>query len=318
MTPKTTPDDPVSQEIDEVELKKMGVSFYSWAKENIKKQQHKSTISKYKRGLEWDEEQLNETLEDIDSEHPLKNTIININEKQFRLRFTYFVAMTLLPAVGLSIAITAPFTFPWLFKFVIPEIMTIIPSFLADFIRDLIGSIQSFLAIFSWLEPLIDFIMQIAATFNPLLVYMAIMYILNSADIVHDEYYEDPLLDLSNIPSSADFLASDFQMKFGLSFSEITVFLFLISFFISLFLIIGREKWVIFEFLTAKDEKNYLEEIERAFIGYYQDKGYEEINYIKSRFSESPRLKTLAYLVKLSPVLSFVIPVVLVIVFLYL
>ena len=160
--------------------------------------------------------------------------------------------------------------------------------------------------------------MQIAATFNPLLVYMALMYILNSTEIVQDEYYEDPLADLSNIPSSADFFASDFQMKFDLSFSEMAVFVFLVSFCISLFLIIRQEKEIIYELLTTKNEKKHLEEIEEAFIGYYKDEGYEEVNYIKSRISESPKLNYLAYLVKFSPIFSFVIPVILAVIFLIL
>ncbi|MFX1284670.1 MAG: hypothetical protein ACFFB5_13505 [Promethearchaeota archaeon] len=317
MTPEITPSEP---EIDKVELEKKGLAFYNWAKKNIKKQQHKSTISKYKRGLEWDEKQLNgtETVEDINSEFTPKKTIIDIKEKRFRTRFSHFSLRTLLPTISLSIAITAPITFPWLFEFIIPDILTIIPPFLANIIKDIINFIQSFLTMFSWVEPIIDFFMQIAATFNPFLVYMAIMYILNSTEIVHDEHYEDPLADPSNIPSSADFFASDFQMKFNLSFSEIAVFLFLISFFISLFLVIRREKWLLYEFLTTKDENKYLEEIEKAFIGYYKDKGYEEVNYIKSRFSESPKLNFLAYLVKFSPIFSFVIPVVLAVIFLIL
>ncbi|MFX0181910.1 MAG: hypothetical protein ACFE95_02410 [Candidatus Hodarchaeota archaeon] len=320
MTPETTPSDPVSQESDMNKAERKALTAYRWAKEKIKKQQYKSTISQYKRGLKWDEKQLNgtETLEDSVSEQPPKNTIIDIEEKRFRTRFAYFSLLTLLPTVGLSITITAPITFPWLFEFVIPDIMAIIPSFLAKIIRDIINSIHSFLALFSWAEPIIDFLMQIAATFNPFLVYMAIMYILNETETVHDEHYENPLADLSNIPSSVDFFASDFQMKFGLSFSEMAIFLFLISFFISLFLVIRREKWIMYEFLTTNDEKKYLEEIDKAFIGYYNDKGYEEVNYIKSRFSESPKLNFFAYLVKFSPILSFVIPVVLAVIFLIL
>ncbi len=320
MTADTTPSDLVPQEIDKVKSEKNGSTFLKWAKEKIKEQQFKSTISNYKRGLEWDEKQLNgtETSEDIDSEHIPKNTIIDIKEKRFRIRFSYFSLFTLLPAVGLSIAITAPITFPWLFEFVIPDIMEIIPPFLSNFINDAIHFIHSFLAIFSWAEPIIDFLMQIAATFNPFLVYMAIMYILNSAEIVHDEHYENPLADLSNIPSSIDFFAYDFQIKFGLSFSEIAVLLFLISFSISFFLLIRREKWIMYELLTSKEEKIFLEEIKEAFIGYYKDKGYEEVNYIKSRISESPKLNYLVYLAKFSPLISFVIPVVLAIIFLIL
>jgi hypothetical protein len=309
MTSDTTPSD--NQQLQQA---------FKWAKEKIKKQQFKSTISNYKRGLEWDEKQLNgtETLEDIDSEHTLKNTIMDIKEKRFRTRFSYFSLRSLLLAVSLSIAITAPITFPWLFEFVIPDIMTLIPSFLVNIIKNIINSIQSFLAIFSWAEPIINFLMQIAATFNPFLVYMAVMYILNSTETVQDEYYEDPLAEPSNIPSSVDFFASDFQMKFGLSFVEMTVFLFLISFLISLFLVIRGEKGIIYELLTTKGEKKHLEEIEKAFIGYYKDKGYEEVNYIKSRVSESPKLNFLAYLMKFSPILSFIIPVVLVVIFLIL
>ena len=309
MTPDTAPS-------DEEQLQQA----FQWVKEKIKRQQLKSTISKYKSGLEWDEKQLNgtETLEDIDSEHTPKNTIIDIKEKRFRVRFSYFSLRTLLLAVGLSIAITAPITFPWLFEFVIPDIMARIPPFLADIIKDAINSIQSFLAIFAWAEPIIDFLMQIAATFNPFLVYMVIMYILNSTEIVHDEYYEDPLADLSNIPSAVDFFASDFQKKFGLNFVEMAVFLFLVSFLITLFLVIRGEKEIMYELLTTKDEKKHLEEIEKAFIGYYKDKRYEEVNYIKSRISESPKLNFLAYLVKFSPILSIVIPVALAVLFLIL
>ncbi|MHA2224595.1 MAG: hypothetical protein ACXAC8_05295, partial [Candidatus Hodarchaeales archaeon] len=154
---------------------------FKWAEEKIKRQQLKSTISKYKRGLEWDEKQLNgnEHLEDIDAERTPKNSIIDIKEKRFRTRFAFFSLRTLFFAVSLSIAISAPITFPWVFEFVIPDIMALIPSFLVNIINSVINSIQSFLAIFSWVEPIIDFLMQIAATFNPFLVFMAIMYILN-------------------------------------------------------------------------------------------------------------------------------------------
>ena len=289
---------------------------YNWAKEKYKRHQLKSKISQYKSGLEWDENQLNgtETLED--SEHSPTNTMIDIKEKLFRIRFAYFSLRSIFLALGISIAITAPITFPWIFEFVVPEIMLLIPSFLANIINDIIRTIQSFLAIFSWLEPLINFLMQIAATFNPFLIYMAVMYILNSAEIVHDEYYEDPLADLSNIPSSVDFFASDFQLKFSLGFVEIAVFLFLVSFIISLFLVIRGEKGIMYELLTKKDEKRHLDEIEKAFIGYYKDRGYEEVNYIKNRVSESPKLNSLAYLIKFSPIVSFIIPVVLAIIFL--
>ncbi len=309
MTSDTTPSD--EEQIQQA---------FKWAKEKIKRQQLKSTISEYKRGLVWNEKQLNgtETLEDIDSDYTPKTTIIEIQEKLFRIRFAYFSLRTLLFAVGVSFAITAPLTFHWLFEFVIPDIMILIPAFLADIIKDIIHSVQSILAIFSWVEPIINFLMQIAATFNPFLVYMVVMYILNSTEIVQDEYYEDPLADLSNIPSSVDFFASDFQVKFGLSFSEMVVFLFLVSFFISSFLVIRGEKGIMYEFLTTKNEKKHLEEIEKAFIGYYKDKGYEEVNYIKNRISESPKLNSLAYLMKFSPIFSIIIPVVLAVIFLIL
>jgi hypothetical protein len=314
------PSDIVTQETDKVKSEKKDLPSFKWAKEKIKRQQYKSAISKYKTGLEWDEKQLNgtETSEDIDLEHSPRNTIIDIKEKRFRKRFAYFSLRTLLFSVSISIAITAPITFPWLFEFVIPDIMQILPSFLVNIIKNMINSIQSFLAIFSWLEPIINFLMQIAATFNPLLVYMAIMYVLNSTEIVQDEHYEDPLADPSNIPSSTDFFASDFQMKFDLSFSEIAVFLFMVSFFISLFLVMRQEKEIIYELLTTKNEEKHLEKIEEAFLGYYKDKRYEEVNYIKSRISESPKMISLAYLVKFSPILSFVIPVVLAVFFLIL
>ena len=160
--------------------------------------------------------------------------------------------------------------------------------------------------------------MQIAATFNPFLIYMAIMYILNSTEIVHDEHYEDPLVDLSNIPSAADFFASDFQVKFNLSFTEMVVFLFVVSFFISVFLVIRGEREIMYEFLNAKDEEKHLETLEEAFLGYYKDKGYGEVNYIKNRFSESPKLVYLTYLMKFSPIISLAIPVVFAVIFLIL
>jgi hypothetical protein len=321
MTPDSSPSDLVTQESnkDKSDEEKV-LAFFNSAKQNIKKQQLKSTISGYKRGLEWDEKQLNgtEVLEDTDLEDSPKNTIIDIREKRFRIRFSYFLIRTLLFSISISIAFTAPITFPWVFEFVVPDIMALLPSFLVNIINSIINSIQSFLAIFSWAEPVIDFLLQIAATVNPFLVYMAIMYILNSTDIVQDEYYENPLADPSDIPSSADFFASDFQMKFNFTFSEIAVLLFLVSFLISCFFVIRGEKEIIYELLTTKDENKYLEEIEEAFIGYYRDKGYEEVNYIKNRYSQSPKLNFLAYLVKFSPIVSFIIPVVLAVVFLLL
>ncbi|MFX0171002.1 MAG: hypothetical protein ACFE9L_03705 [Candidatus Hodarchaeota archaeon] len=74
MTSDTTPSD--SQQVQQ---------FFNWAKEKYKKQQHKSTISKYKRGLKWDQKQLNETetVENSVSEQIPKNTIIDIEEKRF-------------------------------------------------------------------------------------------------------------------------------------------------------------------------------------------------------------------------------------------
>ena len=249
-----------------------------------------------------------------------KNRIIDIKEKQFRLRFSLFFLRTILLTVGLSLAMTAPITLPWFFKFVIPDIIAIIPAFLANFILDIVNSIYSLVQTYflSWAQPIVDFAMQMSATFNPFLVYMVLMYILNSTNVVQDDFYEDPFIDLSNIPSSAEFFATDFQLKLDLNFSEIAVFLFLISFFISIFLVIRREKKILFEFLTIKDGKKRLEQIEKAFLGLYQDKGYKKVNYVKNRFSESPKLNIPAYLVKFSPILSFVIPVVLVVIFLIL
>jgi hypothetical protein len=308
MPPDTPPSDQVPQEVDQVKPEEKIMASYQWAKGKIKQQQFKSTISNYKKGLKWDEERLNEPLEEVESEHPQDKTI-DIKEKPFRIRFSLFLVRSIIPALGLSIAMTAPITFPWLFEFVIPDIIAIIPPFLADMIRDMINYIHSLLAIFSWLEPIINFLMQIAATFNPFLIYMAVMYILNSTEIVQNEHYEDPLADLSNIPSAVDFFASDFQAKFNLGFTEIAVFLFVISFFISLFLVIRGEKEIIYEFLTTKDQENHLEKVEEVFIGYYKEKGYQKVNYIKNRFSESPKLIYCAYVMKLSPIISLIIPV---------
>ena len=320
MPPDISPSDQVPQEIDQVRPEEKIVASFQWAKGKIKQQQLKSTISNYKRGLKWDEKRLNETvvLEDIDSKHSPRNAIIDIEEKLFRIRFPLFLFRTLVPALSLSIAITAPITFPWLFEFVIPDIIALIPPFLADMIKNMINYIHSLLVIFTWLEPIINFLMQIAATFNPFLIYMVIMYILNSTEIVHDEHYEDPLVDFSNIPSAADFFASDFQMKFNLSFTEMAIFLFMVSFFISVFLVIRGEREIMYEFFTAKDEEKHLEKLEESFIGYYKDKGYGEVSYVKNRFSESPKLIFLAYLMKFSPVISLAIPVAFAVIFLIL
>ena len=320
MPPDTPSSDLVPQEIDQAKPEEKIMASFQWAKGKIKRQQLKSTISNYKRGLKWDEKRLNETvvLEDIDSDHSPKNAIIDIEEKLFRIRFPLFLLRTLVPALSLSIAITAPITFPWLFEFVIPDIIAIIPPFLADIIRDIINYFHSLLAMFSWIEPIIEFLMQIAATFNPFLIYMVIMIILNSTEIVHDEYYEDPLADLSDIPSAADFFASDFQAKFNLNFTEMVVFLFVVSFFISLFLVIRGEREIMYEFLTEKDEKEHLKKLEEVFIGYYKEKGYVEVNYMKSRFSESPKLIFLTYLMKFSPIISLIIPIIFAAIFLIL
>lgn len=304
----------ILQKLNRVKSEVVSASSFLWAKEKVLKQQHKSTISKYKKGLDWNEKEFNEK---IDLGEP-KITINDIKEKSFQKRLLLFLLRTFLPTLGLSIAMTAPITFPWLFEFIIPDIMISIPPFIKEIIQNTVDFFQSLLSWFSWLEPVIDFLMQLSATFNPFLVYVVIIYVLNETEIIHDEHYEDPFNDLSNIPSSVDFFAADFQRKFDLSFSEMALFLLIISFCILIFLVIRREKEIMFEFLTLRDEKKYLEKIAKAFIGYYEDKGIEEVNYIKTRFSESPKLNVLSYLVKLSPILSFVIPVILAIIFIFL
>lgn len=271
-------------------------------------------ISNYKRGLEWshiqEKEIVKQSKDEIESNK--ENDLLYVKEKHFSKRLPFFLFRTFFQTVSLSIAFTAPITFPWFFDIVFPDFLALIPPEITAFIERLIKTIQSFITplfnSLTWLEPLIRFMMDLSAIFNPFLVFSFLMIVFNRIGMLSDEDFQDPFSSTNGLPTSTGYFLESIRNKFNFDFSSATVLLLIVSSFVSFFLVIRRARGILFEVMTTKEEIKHLEKVRKVFLKYCKEGTYTDINYSKNRLSESPKTKIFANLVKYGPIVSVTIP----------
>ncbi len=282
-------------------------------------------ISNYKRGLEWNhikEKEIVEeqSIDEIESNNESNN--LYVKEKHFSKRLIFFLFRTFFQTVSLSVAFTAPITFPWFFDIVFPDLLALIPPEITSFIKELIRTIQSFFTplftSLTWLEPLIRFMMNLSAIFNPFLVFSILMIVFNRIGMLSDEDFQDPFSSTNGTPTSTGYFLESIRNKFSFDFSSATVILLIVSSFVSFFLVIRRARGILFEVMTTKEEIKHLEKVRKVFLKYCKEGFYTDIDYSKNRLAESQKTKIFANIVKYGPMVSLIIPAILAILYIML
>ncbi|MFX0125191.1 MAG: diacylglycerol/lipid kinase family protein [Candidatus Hodarchaeota archaeon] len=284
-------------------------------------------ISNYRRGLEWshipfkEKEIVEDPLKD-DMEAINESDNLYVKEKSFLKRVQFFLLRTFFQTLSLSVAFTAPITFPWFFDIVFPDLLALIPAEITAFIEALIRTIQSFfIPIFNsltWLEPLIRFLMDLSAIFNPFLVFSLLMILFHNIGMISDEEYQDPFTSTNGTPTSTGYFLESIQRKFQFDFSSATIILLIVSSFVSFFLVIRRARGILYEVMTTKEEINHLEKVRKVFLKYCKEGTYTDIDYTKNRLTESEKTTAFTTLVKYGPMVSMIIPALLAIVYIML
>ncbi|MHA2332859.1 MAG: diacylglycerol/lipid kinase family protein [Candidatus Hodarchaeales archaeon] len=282
-------------------------------------------ISNYKRGLEWNHIKEKEIVEEqskdeIKSED--ESNILYIKEKHFLERLIFFLIRTFFQTISVSIAFTAPITFPWFFDIVFPDFLALIPPEITAFIEGLIIAIQSLFVpldwLIPWLEPLIRFMMDLSAIFNPFLAFSILMTFFNWIGVLPDADFQNPFSSIEGIPTSTGYFLASIRNKFNIDFSSATILLLVVSTFVSFFLIIRRARGILYEVKTTKEEIKHFEKVQKVFLKYCREGTYEDISYSKNRLSESKKTKIFANLVKYGPMVSVIIPALLAILYIML
>ncbi|MFW9902786.1 MAG: diacylglycerol/lipid kinase family protein [Candidatus Thorarchaeota archaeon] len=284
-------------------------------------------ISNYKRGLEWghtpfkEKEIVDEPLKD-EREASDESENLYVKEKPFLKRVQFFLVRTFFQTLSLSVAFTAPITFPWFFDIVFPDLLALIPSEITTFILNLIRTIQSFFIplfnSFTWLEPLIRFLMDLSASFNPFLVFSVLMVLFHNIGMISDEEYQDPFTSTNGTPTSTGYFLESIQKKFQFDFSSATIILLIVSSFVSFFIVIRRARGILYEVMTTKEEIKHLEKVRKLFLRYCKEGTYTDIDYTKNRLTESEKTIAFTTLVKYGPMVSLVIPALLAIIYIML
>jgi len=281
-------------------------------------------MSNYKRGLEWSHTPFkkNEIVEEPvkdDIETPDKSDNLYVKEKPFLKRVQFFLLRTFFQTISLSIAFTAPITFPWFFDIVFPDLLALIPPEITEFVLDLIKTIQSFFIpifnSFTWLEPLIRFLMDLSASFNPFLVFSVLMILFNSIGALSDEEYQDPFTSTNGTPTSTGYFLESIQRKFKFDFSSATIILLIVSSFVSFFIVIRRARGILYEVMTTKEEIKHLGNVRKVFLKYCKEGDYTDIDYSKNRLTESEKTSAFTTIVKYGPMVSMIIPALLAIIY---
>jgi hypothetical protein len=278
-------------------------------------------ISNYKRGLEWSNTPFKKKET---AEKSLKDEGENlyVKEKPFLNRVQFFLLRTFFQTLSLSVAFTAPITFPWFFDIVFPDLLALIPPEITTFILDLIRTIQSFFIplfnSFTWLEPLIRFLMDLSASFNPFLVFSLLMILFHNIGMISEEEYQDPFTSTNGTPTSTGYFLESIQRKFQFDFSSATIILLIVSSFVSFFIVIRRARGILYEVMTTKEEIKHLEKVRKVFLKYCKEGTYTDIDYTKNRLTESEKTRAFTTLVKYGPMVSMVIPALLAILYIML
>jgi len=279
-------------------------------------------ISNYQRGLKWNqykEKEIKKEQSKDKAQVSEESNNLHVREKHFSKRFIFFLLRTFFQTLGVSIAFTAPITFPWFFDIVIPDFLALIPPEITEFIHRLIDAIQSLFKpltnLFPWLEPLIRFMMDLSALFNPFLIFSLMLIIFNRIGILSDVDFKDPFKSIDKIPTSTGYFLESIQEKFRFDFSSATLLLFVVSSCVSFFLVIRRARGILFEVMTMKEEIKHLEKVKKVFLKYCKEGTYTDIDYTRNRLSDSRKTKIFANLVKFGPIVSMIIPGLLAIVY---
>ncbi|MFX0207217.1 MAG: hypothetical protein ACFFDT_14605, partial [Candidatus Hodarchaeota archaeon] len=284
-------------------------------------------ISNYKRGLEWihtpfkEKEIIEEPLKDERETSDVSQNLY-LKEKPFLKRVQFFLVRTFVQTLSLSVAFTAPITFPWFFDFVFPDLLALIPPEITEFILNLIRTIQSFFIplfnSFTWLEPLIRWLMDLSASFNPFLVFSLLMVLFHNIGMISEEEYQDPFTSANGTPTSTGYFLESIRRKFQFDFSSATIILLIVSSFVSFFIVIRRARGILYEVMTTKEEIRHLEKVRKVFLKYCKEGTYTDIDYTKNRLTESERTAIFTTVVKYGPMVSMVIPALLAIIYIML
>jgi hypothetical protein len=277
-------------------------------------------LGSYQRALNWtltegNKQEVNTEGESIDS--PSSKHIL-IKEKAFRSRMGYFLSISVIQSIGLSIVFTAPISLPWIFNVVIPFSIDLLPFGLADFIRSIISGILNFLSPLAFVVDIFNVFTNLTATYNPMYFYGSTLFLLKAIGLTD----VDPFSSLENSEfegnSMSELLATTFLSKYSAITEIITPLIILVSSLIAFFLVFRRARVVIFEILTENDEKTRIRKSKRKLLGYYMDKGYSDVIYEKNRISDTTKLKKIAWFAKWGPLIAFILPIILAIVFIFL
>ena len=271
-------------------------------------------LGSYQRALKWtltdgkkkEVDTKSESSDSSSSKHIL------IKEKAFKSRMGYFISISVIQSIGLSIVFTAPISFPWIFNVVIPFSIDLLPFGLADFIRSLISGILNFLSPLAFVVDIFNVFTNLTATYNPMYFYGSTLFFLKGLGLT--EYGPESRQD----SSITELLATTFLSKFSAINEIITPMLIFVSSLIAFFLVFRRAKVVIFEILTEKDEKTRIRKSKRKLLGYYMDKGYSDVIYEKNRMSETSKLKKFAWFAKWGPLIAFILPIIMAVTFIFL
>ncbi|MFX1515156.1 MAG: diacylglycerol/lipid kinase family protein [Promethearchaeota archaeon] len=280
-------------------------------------------MSNYRRGLEWNHVKEKEIVEEQPKDEITDaNNYLRVREKPFSKRVQFFLLRTFFQTLSLSVAFTAPITFPWFFEIVFPDLLALIPPEITTFILDLIRTIQLFFIplfnSFTWLEPLIRFLMDLSASFNPFLVFSLLMIIFNWIGALSDEEYQDPFASTDGTPTSTGYFLESIQRKFKFDFSSATVILLIVSSFVSFFIVIRRARGILYEVMTTKEEIRHLKSVRKVFLKYCKEGDYTDIDYSKNRLTESEKTNIFTTIVKYGPMVSMIIPALLAIIYIML
>ncbi len=282
-------------------------------------------ISNFKRGLDWNQDAKSEITEELTigdkiqaEEKPEETSYLNVKEKRFSKRVSFFLFRTFFQTLSVSIAFTAPITLPWLFDIAFPNLMGLIPPEVHEFINHLITSIQSLFKPFAWLEPIIRFFMDLGAIFNPFLIFSLLLIFFKEIGALAEEDFQDPFSSTNGTPTSTGYFLQSIRKKFTVDFSSAMFILLIVSSCVSFFLVVRRARGIIFEVMTTKEEIKHLEKVRKIFLKYCKEGTYSDINYSKNRFSESRRTKVFANMVKFGPLVSAIIPAILAILYILL
>lgn len=272
-------------------------------------------LGSYQRALNWtltDGKKKEANTESESSDFSSSKHIL-IKEKAFRSRMGYFLSISVIQSLGLSIVFTAPISLPWIFNVVIPFSIDLLPFGLADFIRSLITGILNFLSPFAFISDIFNVFTNLTATYSPMYFYGATLFFLKGLGLT-----EQGPESLAGSAMRSELLATTFLTKVSAIGEIVTPLLILVSTLIAFFLVFRRARIVIFEILTEKDEKTRIRRSKRKLLGYYMDKGYSDVIYEKNRISETSKLNKFAWLAKWGPLIAFILPIILAISFIFL